>query len=51
MDLKDSNFMLEISKIHDKKMMILNKYIGTSNVKKGIPIKKIPFAGEGKPRK
>ena len=25
MDLKDSNFMLEISKIHDKKMMILNK--------------------------
>ena len=51
MDLKDSNFILEISKIHDKKMIILKKWIGISNVKKGIPIKKIPFAGVGNPKK
>ena len=43
--------MLEISKIHDKKMMILKKEIGISKVKKGIPIKKIPFAGVGNPKK
>ena len=49
--LKDSSLTLEINKKHEIIRIKINSSNLISNDKKGIPIKKIPFAGVGKPKK